>query len=125
MKATLLVLALTVSGYASADMGEHGMQKKGMQSGSMPSMEQDRRAMPMTGHGDDLAPGEVRKIDRAAAKITLRHGPVPSMGIAAMTMVYGVNDASVLQHLSVGDKVNFAAEKTDAGYSVTKIERAK
>jgi len=124
MKAMFLVLALALSGGAIADMGEHGMDKKGMQGGSMPGVEKDQRPMAMKAPSGDLAAGEVRKVDRDAGKITLRHGPVPSMGIPAMTMVYGVKDRSALEHLGVGDKVNYAAEKTDAGYTVTRIERA-
>ena len=125
MKAMFLVLALALSGSALGDMGEHGMEKKGMKSGSMPAMEKDRNEMPMNAPAGALAAGEVRKVDRDAGKITLRHGPAPSMGIPAMTMVYGVKDPSALEHLGVGDKVNFAAEKTESGYTVTRIERAK
>lgn len=100
-----------MSGSGSGSMNQGGM--RGMEHGGM---QKDQAAM---------ADGEVRKVDRETGKITLRHGPIASLDMPAMTMVYGVKDRSALEHLSVGDKVKFEAEKTDAGYAVTKIERAK
>ena len=34
-----------------------------------------------------LAQGEIRKIDKAAAKITIKHGDIPSIEMPPMTMV--------------------------------------
>jgi Cu/Ag efflux protein CusF len=70
------------------------------------------------------AEGEVRKIDKGAKKITLKHGPIPSLDMAPMTMVYRVRDASLLDKVKPGDKVKFVAEKIDRQYTVTHIERA-
>ena len=42
-----------------------------------------------------------------------------------MTMVYRVKDAAMLKQVKVGDKVSFEAENADAGYTVTKIQKAK
>lgn len=126
MKTILIAAALTLAGNAFA-MDDHGMQKGmqgGMSGGAMSGMEKPRDAMPMRAASGALADGEVRKVDREAGKITLRHGPLPSMGIPAMTMVYDVKDASALEHFSAGDKVKYAAEKTDSGYTITRIERA-
>lgn len=72
-----------------------------------------------------LADGEVRKVDRDAKKITLRHGPVPSLDMGAMTMVYQVKDAAMLDKVKAGDKVKFDAEKAGANYVITRIEPAK
>ena len=35
-----------------------------------------------------LAEGEIRKIDKAGKKITLKHGPIPNIDMPAMTMVF-------------------------------------
>ena len=72
-----------------------------------------------------LSEGEVRKVDLNAKKITLRHGPLPSLDMPAMTMVYQVKDAAMLRRVKPGDKVKFAAEKVGDVYTVMRIEPAK
>ena len=70
--------------------------------------------------------GEVRKIDTGAGKITLKHGPAPSLGMdMGMTMVYRVKDPSLLKQVKVGDKVQFEAESSDGGLTVTSLQKAK
>lgn len=70
--------------------------------------------------------GEVKKIDEGAGKITLKHGPAKSLGMdEPMTMVYRVRDPALLKQVRVGDKVSFEAEETAAGYTVTKMQKAK
>jgi Cu(I)/Ag(I) efflux system periplasmic protein CusF len=70
--------------------------------------------------------GEVKKIDESAGKITLKHGPAKSLGMAEpMTMVYRVKDPAMLKQVKVGDKVRFEAESGDAGYTVTGIQKAE
>jgi Cu/Ag efflux protein CusF len=70
------------------------------------------------------ADGEVRKIDKAAAKLTLKHGEIKAIDMPPMTMVYRVKDSKVLDTLAVGDKVKFEAEKIDGQYVVTAIKKA-
>ena len=40
----------------------------------------------------------------------------------AMTMVFRVKDPSLLDRMKVGDKINFAAEKMQGAFTVTKVE---
>ena len=70
----------------------------------------------------ELADGEVRRVDRDAKKITLRHGPIASIDMPPMTMVFQVKDPAMLGGLKPGDKVKFSAEKIDGAYVVTRIE---
>ena len=72
-----------------------------------------------------LAEGEVRRVDKDAKKITLRHGPIPSLDMPAMTMVFQVKDAALLDQVKAGDKVRFDAEKAGGQYIVTRIEPAR
>lgn len=65
--------------------------------------------------------GLVRKIDLAAGKITLRHGAMP--GMAAMTMVYRVQNKALLDGIQAGDTVQFSAEKIDGADTVTALAR--
>jgi len=70
--------------------------------------------------------GEVKKIDEAAGKITLKHGPAKSLGMdEGMTMVYHVKDPSMLKQVKVGDKVTFEAEEAASGYTVTSLQKSK
>ncbi|OAF15602.1 RND transporter [Bradyrhizobium centrolobii] len=70
--------------------------------------------------------GEVKKIDEAAGKITLKHGAAKSLGMdEPMTMVYRVKDPAMLKQVKVGDKVTFEAEEAASGYTVTKMQKAK
>jgi Cu(I)/Ag(I) efflux system protein CusF len=69
--------------------------------------------------------GEVRKVDRDAKKLTIRHGPIESLGMPPMTMVFQVKDPAMLDQVKTGDKVRFAADKVGGAYTVTKIEPVK
>jgi len=74
----------------------------------------------------ELADGEVRKVDRDASKLTIRHGPLPSLDMpTAMTMVYQVRDPAILDQVKSGDKIRFAAEKVGGQFTVIRIEPFK
>ena len=75
--------------------------------------------------GAQLAEGEVRKVDKESAKITLRHGPIANLDMPSMSMVFQVKDPAMLDQVKAGDKVRFQAEKTGGQYTVTHIELAK
>jgi len=72
-----------------------------------------------------LADGEIRKVDKDAKKITIKHGPLPSLDMPAMTMVFQVKDPAMLDQVKAGDKVKFEAQKLGGAFTVTKIEAAK
>jgi Cu/Ag efflux protein CusF len=67
--------------------------------------------------------GEVRKVDKAANKVTLKHGPIPSIDMPAMTMVFQAKDPKMLEKLKAGDKVRFTAEKIAGQYVATTVEQ--
>jgi Cu/Ag efflux protein CusF len=70
--------------------------------------------------------GEVKRIDEAAGKFTLRHGPIRNLDMEdSMTMVFRVNDPAMLKQVKVGDKVQFEAERTAAGITITKLQKGK
>ncbi len=72
-----------------------------------------------------MADGEVRKIDKEQGKVTLKHGPIASLDMPGMTMVFKVADAKLLEAIQQGDKVKFAVAKVDGAFTVTAIEVAK
>ena len=69
-----------------------------------------------------MAEGEVRKVDKDAKKITIKHGPLQKLDMPAMTMVFQVKDPALLEKVKVGDKIRFDAEKVGGGFVVTNIE---
>ena len=72
------------------------------------------------------ADGEVRKIDEAAGKITLKHGPIKALEMdEGMTMVFRVQDPAMLKQVKVGDKVKFDADRVNGQITVTKIQKKK
>ena len=72
-----------------------------------------------------MAEGEVRKVDKDAKKITIKHGPLQKLDMPAMTMVFQVKDPAMLDQVKAGDKIKFDAEKVGGAFTVTKIEPAK
>ena len=66
--------------------------------------------------------GVVRKVDAAASKITLRHGPIANLDMPPMTMVFRVAPPMLLEGLKAGDKVRFRAEEINGAFTVTAIE---
>ena len=82
-------------------------------------------------HGSELKPAEgyteaeVRKVDKEAGKITLKHGAIANLDMPPMSMVFRARDAALLEGIKQGDKVRFKAEKIDGALTVTALEPAK
>jgi Cu(I)/Ag(I) efflux system periplasmic protein CusF len=72
-----------------------------------------------------MADGEVRRVDKDAKKLTIRHGPIKNLDMPAMTMVFQVKDAAMLDRVNTGDKIKFSAERIGGAYTVTGIEAVK
>jgi Cu(I)/Ag(I) efflux system periplasmic protein CusF len=73
-----------------------------------------------------LADGKVAKIDQAAGKITIQHGPLKQFGMdEGMTMVYSAADPAMLAAVKPGDKIKFAPDRVNGQFTVTKIEKAR
>lgn len=73
----------------------------------------------------EMSDGEVRKVDRDARKITLRHTEIKQLDMPAMTMVFRVKDAALLDKVKPGDKVKFRAEANKGALTITEIEVSK
>lgn len=72
-----------------------------------------------------MTDGEVRKVDLANGKVTLKHGEIKHMDMPGMTMVFTAKDKALLTGLKVGDKVKFMAENANGQMLVTGIEATK
>ena len=65
---------------------------------------------------------EVRKVDKDAKKITLKHEAIKNLDMPGMTMVFQVKDATLLDKTKAGDKVKFKAIQEGSAYVVTEIK---
>ena len=66
--------------------------------------------------------GEVRRVDAAQGKITLKHGPIAELDLPAMTLVYRITPA-LLSGINPGDKVTFTATRQDDQYVISAIKK--
>jgi len=80
------------------------------------------QATPAAAGAADMATCEVRKIDKNAAKVTLKHGEIKNLVMPPMTMVFNVKDKAVLDQFKAGDKVRFRVVNDAGKYTVTDIE---
>ena len=72
-----------------------------------------------------VSEAEVRKVDKDAGKITLKHGEIKNLDMPAMSMVFQVKDKALLDKVKAGDKISFTADKVNGAYTVMSIEPAK
>lgn len=70
----------------------------------------------------DMTEGEVRKVDKEASKVTLKHGEIKSLDMPAMTMVFVVKDKAMLDSVKAGDKVRFKAVNDAGKFTVTEMQ---
>ena len=70
----------------------------------------------------DMTAAEVRKVDKDAKKITLKHEAIKSLDMPGMTMVFQVKDATLLDKAKAGDKVKVKVIKDGSAYVVTDIK---
>lgn len=82
-------------------------------------------ALVLASNASALADGEVRRIDKGAGTVTLKHGPIPSIDMPPMTMAYRVKDKSMLEQLKPGDKIKFEAGNLGGVYTLMRFEKAK
>ena len=68
---------------------------------------------------------EVRRVDPAAGKISLRHGYVPNLDMPPMTMVFQLDPSTALDEIKAGDRVLVTIEQIDGAYTVKSIEIAQ
>ncbi len=78
-------------------------------------------AFPALAQTADMVEGEVRKVDKGAGKITVKHGEIKNLDMPGMTMVFRAGDAAMLDKVKAGDRVKFRAEKKGGAIVITEI----
>ncbi len=105
--------ALAVSNAAHAAGEMSGMSGMDMQGGA-----------PQAGAAHvGMSLGEVKKVDTAAGKLTIKHGPLENLGMGAMTMVFKVKDPAMLSQVKAGDTIDFVADEVDGALTVVKLQK--
>ena len=92
------------------------------QAGADDSHHATSEAKPAAAAGADWTEGEVRKVDKEANKVTLKHGEIKSLDMPAMTMVFIVKDKAMLDSVKAGDKVRFKAVSDAGKFTVTEMQ---
>ena len=72
-----------------------------------------------------MTEGEVKKVDRDQAKLTIKHGEIQNLDMPGMTMVFSVRDRTYLDKVKVGDKIKFSVVMENGRMIVTEIQPAK
>ena len=73
----------------------------------------------------EMTDGEIRRVDKAAGKLTIKHAEIKSLDMPGMTMVFTARDPALLEPLQVGDKVRFAVVSEGGKMVVTAIQTVK
>lgn len=72
-----------------------------------------------------MSDGEIKKVDRQARKVTVKHGPLASVNMPPMTMAFGVSNEALLEGINAGDKIQFVVEKRGPALVITRMERVQ
>ena len=105
-----LALALSASGYATAQSG-------GMDHAAMQGMRDAAQKAP-----EHQAMAVVRAVNPAKGSVTLAHEAIPSLNWPAMTMGFAVKDSKLFDKLAVDSKVKVTLTKQGGGYVVTAVQ---
>lgn len=136
MSAAVLALASAAASAADPMPAHTGHGAMGHDTGAKSSAAASEHAgHAATGHDTSAKPNvataavpmvdaEVRRVDAAAGKLTLKHGPLPNLNMGAMTMVFAVKDAAWLKTAKVGDKVRVAVDRVNGTLTVVALEAA-
>jgi len=106
-------LALSVATIPlSRAQGMGGMDMKGMDMGK------DKKSESKTHKGA----GTVKKVDPAGGKVTIAHGPIPTMKWPAMNMTFTVKDKALLGKFSQDKKVEFEFVEQGSDYVIKSVK---
>lgn len=76
-------------------------------------------AAPAFAQSSGKGEGEVRRIDKEAGKVTIKHGPIEGMDMPGMTMVFQVRDATLFDKLAAGETISFTVARENGAMVLT------
>ena len=119
VKAAAIALAMAVSSVALAQDPRGGPNEPGYSN----PRRADSGAPKLTEAGLSFR-GEVRAIDKASGRITLKHDSIDILGVRAATADYPVKEGALLERVKVGERVRFGAVLQGRSLLVTNIAPA-
>ncbi len=72
-----------------------------------------------------MSEGTIKKVDKAAGKVTVTHGPLTNLNMPAMTMVFRVKDATWLDLMKQDGKIRFVADSVGGTLTIVRFEAGK
>ena len=118
-RATALLALLLGSGLAIAQTHNHAHGTPTTPAAASPNAPTETASSSLP-----WAEAEVRRVDTAAGKISLKHGEIKNLDMPPMTMVFQLQDKALLGNLKAGDRVRFTADKVNGSYTVLALEPA-
>ena len=123
----LAAIALTVIAAASPARAQHqgheGHEGHGQAAAAAPAASADA-----TASSQDWIAAEVRRVDAAQQKLTLKHGEIRHLDMPGMTMPFklapGVLSAAQLTAMKAGDKVEVRIESRDGAPTIIELRPA-
>lgn len=110
--AAILGLSLPLAGNAqSTDHGGHSAHAHGEAGETKAAAERTE--------------GEIRKVDPASGKVTIRHGEISNLQMGPMTMVFTAREPKLLADLAAGDKVTFRVIRDEGRLVITEIDKVR
>jgi Cu/Ag efflux protein CusF len=91
--------------------------------GHTPAAEGATASAPSAANPLPWVEAEVRRVDAAAGKLTLRHADIPNLDMPGMTMTFVVADRQWLTGLQPQDQVQVTLDKVQGQYTVTGLRR--
>jgi Cu(I)/Ag(I) efflux system protein CusF len=76
-----------------------------------------------------LAAGDGPMVDgtitevRPGGEFTIKHGPIPNLDMAAMTMVFKVNELKMAKGIKKGDKIKMHVEDKDGKLTIMHLKK--
>src|SRR6266581_3081726 len=123
--ALVAVFASTFAAVSTSHAQMGGMDMKDMDMEKCKG--KDKKGMEMKGMGADKKSeakshkgvGTVKKVDPTGGKVTIAHGPIPTMKWPAMSMTFTVKDKALLGKFSQDKKVEFEFVEQGSDYVIT------
>jgi Cu(I)/Ag(I) efflux system protein CusF len=121
MKRLIVLSAVLALSFAMIPLtraqGMGGMDMKGMDMGKE-KKSADKKSESKIHKGV----GTVKKVDPTAGKVTIAHGPIPTMKWPAMNMTFTVKDKALLGKFSQDKKVEFEFVEQGSDYAITSVK---
>jgi Cu(I)/Ag(I) efflux system protein CusF len=118
MKRLLASTVVAVSFLGAAPLASAQMKGMDMKDMDMKGMKSEKKDDGQVHKGT----GVVTNVDRAGAKVTVKHEPIKSLNWPTMTMAFSVKDKAMLDKVAKDKKVEFEFVQQGQQFVITSIK---